>query len=266
MANKTRKKQRTYKVYMFRHGVSCSNLARRLNNELEANLYTDPELAEGGISMAKQLRPYALKQIQKPFVTGVSQLLRTHQTAYHLLNPKKMYIIPYISELGEDYQENHDLPRQLQEELLKTIDRPIIKLRDYSYYDKVEQVSEEHQLAAFLKWLGTNLDKITDHGSKSLVLISHYGFINEIIKKYVGFGPENIFNCEMIEMDISIQNKEGHIEYLKRVSYDTKKLKKWDPVIYSKDHGCRLSIGKNRKPIKRQHQYTRETRKKNTSK
>jgi len=247
---------------MFRHGVSCSNLARRLNNDLEANLYTDPELTEGGISMAKNLKPYALKQIRKPFVTGVSNLLRTHQTAYHLLNPKKMYIIPYINEFGENYQENHQLPRELQEELLKTIDRPIIKLRDYSYYDKVEQVGEEQQLGAFMKWLGSNVSKITDHGSKSLVLVSHYGFINDIIKKYVGFGPENIFNCEMIEMDISIQNKEAHIDYLKRISYDPKKFKKWDPIEYAKGHGCRLSIGKNRKPGKRQEPYTRETRKK----
>lgn len=262
MTNKTRKKQRTYKVYMFRHGVSCSNLARRLNNDLEANLYTDPELTEGGISMAKHLKPYALKQIRKPFVTGVSNLLRTHQTAYHLLNPKKMYIIPYINEFGENYQENHELPRQLQEELLKMIDRPIIKLRDYSYYDKVEQVGEEQQLGAFMKWLGANVNKITDHGSKSLVLVSHYGFINDVIKHYVGFGPENIFNCEMIEMDVSIRNKEAHIDYLKRISYDPKKFKKWDPIAYSKNHGCRLSIGKNRKPIKRRETYTRETRKK----
>jgi hypothetical protein len=66
----------------------------------------------------------------------------------------------------------------------------------------------------------------------------------------------------MIEMDISIRNKEAHIDYLKRISYDPKKFKKWDPIAYSKNHGCRLSIGKNRKPVKRQESYTRETRKK----
>jgi broad specificity phosphatase PhoE len=241
----TRKKG-VYKLYMFRHSVSCSNLARKMDNPLDANLYTDPELTREGRALATSLRPYALKYIRKPFATAVSYLMRTHQTAQLLLNPKKMYIIPHISELGRWFQENTPIPADLQAQLLeqKLNNKSLIPLRDYTYYkDDMTPYNEKQQFQEFLKWMGKHLPTITDRGKKSLAVVSHWGFIQDIIKQYTGFEPHKIQNCDLLELDLTIQNGVAKIQNLKRGLYAPESMFEWDSKQQYKDHGCRLSVG-----------------------
>ena len=253
MGQQTRKRC-VYKVYMFRHSVSCSNLARKIDNPLDANLYTDPELTREGRAFAASLRPYALKYIRKPFVTGVSYLLRTHQTAQLLLNPKKMYIIPYISELGKWFQENNPIPQDLQKDLLeqKLNNKSLVPLRDYKYYKADSKPYDEKvQVQEFLKWLGHNLGKITEGGKKSLALVSHWGFIQDVIKYHIGFSPHKINNCDLLELDITLKHGAAQIQSLKRGLYAPESMFEWNRDQQFKDHGCRLSVGTFRKTLKK---------------
>ena len=262
MARQTRKKG-TYKVYIFRHSVSCSNLARKIKNTLDANLYTDPELTREGKEMAIKLRPYAQKFIRKPYVVGVSYLLRTHQTAQLLLKPKKMYIIPYISELGKWYQENTPIPSDLQKQLLeeKLDNASLIPLRDYTYFKDVKPLSETKQLHEFYKWLGKHLPAITNHGNKSLALISHWGFMSDIIKSYSGFEAYTIRNCELLELEFTVKNGMAHLEKLKRGDYAPDSMFEWNADRQFQDHGCRLPVGPYRKTRKQSKTKTTKTTK-----
>ena len=249
----TRKKG-VYKIYMFRHSISCSNLARKIDNPLNANLYTDPELTRGGRDLASSLRPYALKYIKKPFVTCVSYLLRTHQTAQLLLNPKKMYIIPHISELGKWFQENNPLPQDLQKDLLeqRLDNKSLVPLRDYTYYKAdTKPYDEKVQVQEFLKWLGKNIGKITEGGKKSLALVSHWGFIQDIVKYYTGFEPNKIVNCDLLELDVIVKHGTAQIQALKRGLYAPESMFEWNNETQFKDHGCRLSVGTYRKTLKK---------------
>ena len=241
----TRKKG-VYKLYMFRHSVSCSNLARKMDNPLDANLYTDPELTREGRAYASALRPYALKYIRKPFVTAVSYLMRTHQTAQLLLNPKKMYIIPYISELGKWFQENTPIPADLQAQLLeqKLNNKSLIALRDYKYYKAdMKPYDEKEQFQEFLKWMGKHLPSLTDRGKKSLAIVSHWGVIQDIVKQHTGFEPHKIHNCDMLELDLVIQNGMAKIQNLKRGLYAPESMFTWDDKQQYENHGCRLPVG-----------------------
>jgi len=232
------RKQPTYlKLYMIRHAISCGNLAYSFS-QLASDLYTDPELTQEGIRRAKALRPFLKRVIPKSIVVGASSLMRAQHTAQLLLDPKKLYIIPYISELGYESQSSTALAPTLQAELLP---KNVTSILDYSYYNKATPVIEQNQVDAFLKWLGENMRQLTSHGQKSLVLVSHGGFMSELIYSYNKFNI-NIFNCDAIEIYITIQNKKAVIKLIQHVPYMPKDLYEWDLKKIVKKHGCRLAI------------------------
>ena len=104
------------RLYLIRHGVSCTNLLRVVQGpeSLDADRYIDPELTEEGRQTAKRLRPHILKRIKGPFVTGASKLLRAQQTAYLLLNPEEILIVPHIQELMRSSLECTPMSPELQ--------------------------------------------------------------------------------------------------------------------------------------------------------
>ena len=247
MAPKTRKSRTTFKLYLIRHGISCANLARNLkvpDAALAADLYTDPELTKEGRKRARALRPRLLQQIQKPFVAGASTLLRTQQTAHLILNPKRLYIIPHIAELGRHSQESTALAPALQEELLKDAgDKRLV--RDYTYME--EPVPEDKQLDAFKHWLGTHIRAITNRGRKSLVLVSHYGFIHDLIKELTGLQVNEIVNCELVSLDVTLENGNAVLKNVQAIPYMPKEFRDWDIKVVGKGHGCRLPVKTRRR-------------------
>jgi broad specificity phosphatase PhoE len=237
MAGKTRKQKRCFKLYMIRHGISCANLARA-NSAAIANRYTDPELTQEGRRRAKLLQAPLLNAIQKPFVVGASILLRTQQTAHLLLSPPTLYIVPHISEFGRHSQEATALPPALQVPILEA-DRDDI-YRDFTYMEPPQ--TEHQQIDAFLKWLYKNIKEITSNGKKSLVLISHYVFLQALLKRLIGIKVDDIANCELVSFDVVLENGAALLQNTRGIEYMPKRLRHWTVKQVARNHGCRLPV------------------------
>ena len=249
MPRSTRKQRPTYEFYMMRHGSTCANLARSLDNHLDTTLYTDPELTTEGRRLARALRPYAQKVFQKPLVVGASPLLRTQQTALLVLNPKKILIVPHISEMGRESQESTALAPDLQTTVLSDQlgDKKVADLRDYSLMRDSPAVPEEDQQAAFLQWIGGHLPALTDQGRKNLVLVSHYGVLHGLLNTATGKDVDVIRNCELFRLTVDIRGGKAVLKRMEKVEYAPSELLDWNLGRQKKKHGCRLPIGKTRR-------------------
>jgi broad specificity phosphatase PhoE len=234
---------------MMRHGSTCANLARALDNHLDSNLYTDPELTTEGRRLARALRPYAQKAFQKPLVVGASPLLRTQQTAHLVLNPKKILIIPHSGEMGRESHESTALAPDLQTSVLseRLGDKKVADLRDYSMMRDNPAVAEEDQQAAFLQWIGGHLPALTDQGRKSLVLISHYGVLHGLLKTATGQTVDTIRNCDLFRLTVDIRGGKAVLKKMEKVEYAPSELLNWNLKRQKKRHGCRLPIEKTRR-------------------
>jgi len=230
---------------MIRHGASCANLAYSSKRLDVASQYTDPELTAEGRRLVRALRPYALKALPKPAVVGASMLLRTQQTAHLLLNPKKLFIVPYINEMGRESQESTALPSTMQESVLgeQLGDHKVVESKDETYIRAAPAVSEKAQVGAFLEWLGQNVNAITQNHAKTLVLVSHYQFLASLIKATTGNTAHTIRNCEMFRFRAVLRNGSAVITSVKRILYGPDRLLDWDMEMQSRDHGCRDSVG-----------------------
>ena len=237
MAAKTRKQKRSFKLYLIRHGISCANLARAHSSKA-ADRYTDPELTQEGRRRAKLLKPHLLKAIQKPFVAGASILLRTQQTANLLLDPPLLHIVPHISEFGRHSQEATALPPAIQIPILEAAGDTIH--RDYTYLEPPQP--EHEQLDAFLKWLHKNIQAITSNGKKSLVLVSHYLFIQALLKRLIGIKVDDIANCELVSFDVVLENGSAVLKNTRGIDYMPKRLRHWTVKQVARGHGCRLPV------------------------
>lgn len=249
MPRKTRKQRSTYEFYIMRHGSTCANLARAMDNHLDTTLYTDPELTREGRRLARALRPYAQKVFQKPLVVGASTLLRTQQTAHLVLNPKKILIIPHSSEMARWSQESTALAPELQTSVLseRLGDKKVADLRDYSLMMDSPPVAEKDQQAAFLQWIGGHLPALTDQGRKSLVMVSHYGVLHALLKTATGKDVDVIRNCELFRLTVDIRGGKATLKGIEKVEYAPDALLDWNLERQKKGHGCRLPIGKTRR-------------------
>lgn len=245
MSNKTRRQSRGFTFYMFRHGASCANLASSSKRPDVARRYTDPELTAEGRRLARALRPYARKALQKPIVVGASTLLRTQQTAHLLLNPKKLFIIPYINEMGRESQESTALPSVLQESVLgeQLGDHQVVASKDETYVRTAPAVSEKGQVDAFLAWLGTHGKELTHDYKKTLVMVSHYQFLKTLVKTATGETAGTIRNCELFQFQAVVRNGKAVLTGVHQILYGPDRLLDWDMRAQSKNHGCRESVG-----------------------
>jgi len=235
------------KLYLIRHGVSCANLARALSHgkpSVEQTQYIDPELTHEGEQMAKDLGPFLRKKLKKPFVAGASKLLRAQQTAYHLLHPKKLFILPHISELGRSYLESTPLESSLQEQVLlkKKGNTMLPSLRDYTYFENDTLRSEEEQPFTFLNWLALHGPTLTEQGTKALVLVSHGAFIDSFIQKTTHLVTGNPLNYELFEFDIQIKNQRAKVLQMKTVPYVDRNKLFWSTRKHSRTSRCRFPV------------------------
>ena len=237
------------KLYLIRHGVSCTNLLRIVqgSDSLDANRYIDPELTEEGRQTAKRLRPFLLKRLKGKYVVGASKLMRAQQTAYLLLKPSKLLIVPHISELMRESLECTPLPPDLQARTLmeRTGDRGLPAIRDYTYFEDDTEEPEKDQPSVFLKWLALNGPLLT-RGSKGLILVSHSLFIAEFIKVMTGQDPGNIMNYGLIEFDIEIKNKVATVLSHRFIHYVPKKKLKWSTKKHLFHNRCRIPVRRHK--------------------
>ena len=224
---KTRKQKKSethFKLYMIRHGISCGNINYHLRDELSLSLYTDPELTQEGRAILTRVRKDMKKAIQGPFIVGASNLIRTQQSANLLFNPKRLYIVPAIGEFGRHNQENTPLRPSVQGDVLTafTGDGAILKKRDYKFFIEDANMTDTNQVKVFLEWLGKYYKKLAKaaHVSKpNLVLVSHYGFINELICSIKCLEEGFIMNSALIEFDVTLTGETVRLDSVKQVFY-----------------------------------------------
>ena len=229
------------KLYLIRHGVSCTNLLRAQGRTLEADQYIDPELTQEGRRTAEQLRPLLLKKLKKPYIVGASTLLRAQQTAHLLLKPERLLIVPHISELMRTSLECTAMMPDLQARTLEqTGDSTLV--RDFTYMEP--DVPEEDQVKAFLRWIGTTGAQITDRGKKGLVLVSHglfiETFLHQTLNKHIG-GP---LNYQVFEIDIQLKGKRAIVKKVRILPYTSKKRLHMTVKKYMRNNRCRTTYKK----------------------
>jgi broad specificity phosphatase PhoE len=237
------------KLYLIRHGVSCTNILRAVqgNHSLDADRYIDPELTEEGRQIAKRLRPFLLKKLKGKYVVGASKLLRAQQTAYLLLKPSKLLIVPHISELMRESLECTPMSKELQARTVieRTGDRGLPPIRDYTYFEDDTVRPEQEQVQAFLHWLAVQGPMITK-GNKALVLVSHSLFIDEFIRETLGTESGGILNYEMVQCDIDIKDKVATVKSCKRVPYVPRKKLQWRTRKHIENNRCRIPVRRHK--------------------
>ena len=229
---KTRRRTDThFKLYMVRHGISCGNMNYHLKDELALGLYTDPELTQEGRTILQNVRRQMKQHIDGPYIVGASNLIRAQQTAQLLFNPKTIYIVPAIGEFGRHNQENTALRPSVQSSVFTDItkDASIIKKRNYSFFAENPSMTDVTQVSVFLEWLGTyykKLAKTSKHPRPNVVLVSHYGFISELICSVKCLETNFLSNSALIEFDVSIVNEKARLNSVRQIHYiDDDKLK-----------------------------------------
>jgi len=236
------------KLYLIRHGVSCTNILRAVQGQdsLDADRYIDPELTEEGRQLAKRLRPSLLKKLKGDYVIGASKLLRAQQTAYLLLKPSKLLIIPHISELMRDSLECQSMTKELQARTFieRTGDKGLPAIRDYTYFEENKE-GEDKQVEEFLNWLALHGPLLT-RGKKGLILVSHSLFIDAFIKQTTGQDPKGILNYELIEFDIESKNKSATVKSWRRIPYVPRKKLVWNTRKHIQNNRCRIPLRRHK--------------------
>ena len=172
-----------------RHGISCANLAKKKGERLLQHTYTDPELTTWGRKKAKALGPYLEASLSDPFfIVGASCLLRAQQTAYYMLEPERLIIVPYISEKGIG-GENYAFSPKAQADILEQYtcgDLNFAPKRVWDYFDSAPNASVP-STNKFLAWLKDHYRTLVASNVKDigtpLVLFSHGIFIRDFIKE-----------------------------------------------------------------------------------
>lgn len=93
-----------------------------------------------------------------------------------------------------------------------------------------------------MHWLGQNMP------SNSLALVSHYGFIKELIKSTVGLEVENIANCDLVEFDVTIVNGLAVLKNARGIDYMPPIYRDWDVADVLKGNRCRLPTRRKIRP------------------
>ena len=178
-----------FNLYLVRHGISCANLAKKKGERLLQHTYTDPELTTWGRKKAKALGPYLEASLSDPFfIVGASCLLRAQQTAYYMLEPERLIIVPYISEKGIG-GENYAFSPKAQADILEQYtcgDLNFAPKRVWDYFDSAPNASVP-STNKFLAWLKDHYRTLVASNVKDigtpLVLFSHGIFIRDFIKE-----------------------------------------------------------------------------------
>jgi len=112
-------------LLLVRHGYSCANAWKKKQKALFW-LYADPELTKEGIDLCEERRGVLESLLESHFpghsyTVGTSSMIRTQQTAYHMLlkgtHHKTYTIFPHIAEVGFDVS-NYPLPVERQRAIL----------------------------------------------------------------------------------------------------------------------------------------------------
>jgi len=224
----TQSQKTPVKVIFMRHGYSCANLAKRLGffkTGYLHNQYTDPELTATGIRYATLIKTDHEKSAGRYtnefpdlgilFNSDIqnvcaSVLMRTQQTAQYTFDPKKISIIPFVSEEG-GFEENK--PIQDQSVKKKIMDQADVYAKNtlqntYSKLDNrlIQGIRDANipNIHKFLRWLNDNYEKIRiNPETNTIVIVSHKKFMQSL-HQFITGKKVNINNYDMLEYEFGL--------------------------------------------------------------
>ena len=134
--------------------------------------------------MGRRMKKMLQEKIgDQPIVVGASCLLRTQQTAYYMLQPPKIVIVPYISEVGASGDNSPVSPKE-QATILQTQTcgwPDFSDTRDFSYFNAAPGAANPNP-GKFLDWLAHTYGSLVDEAlGTPLFFVSHGGFIRKLI-------------------------------------------------------------------------------------
>jgi broad specificity phosphatase PhoE len=225
-------------ILFVRHSESCANLLKKVGRPLDQVRYTDPELTSRGVAMARErggqlatLVPQILGE-RGPLYYGASVLRRTQQTALNLLaggappaHNKRVYVLPYISEVGAGY-DNTPGPRK------ETVD--FLAIDDLG----ATGAAAKPNVRAFFEWLGgktregnfLGLDYTQPRAPEiRMVIVTHAGWMKALAKSFstvdvryenldaagvtVTYGDDGVIQIPIAWID-STTNPRSHLPYM----------------------------------------------------
>jgi broad specificity phosphatase PhoE len=211
-------------MLVVRHGYSCANAWKKKYKGIQLT-YADPELTEEGKRLCEERREALQTAIaeyfpESSYIVATSAMIRTQQTAYHMLmkgTDTKYTIFPHVAEEGFT-SNNFPLPAEKQAHLLSP------SLRGHLREDLRGSTNLENKSnwPKFLAWLEKH------NGPSRIVLFTHGLFIRRALKIPSSNKPHNndIYY-------VKVDTKTGHF-------LDKKKLTDFpDPPVSVK--GCRIS-------------------------
>jgi len=220
-------------LLLVRHGYSCANAWKKKYKGIQL-AYADPELTENGKRLCEERREALESAIaeyfpESSYIVATSAMIRTQQTAYHMLikgTDTKYTIFPHVAEEGLT-SNNFPLPAEKQALILgpPRLDRPGgPSVRGHLHKDLRGSTNLENKShwPKFLAWL-------EKHGGPSrIVLFTHGRFIRTALKIPSSNKPHNN-DIYYVKVDTNT----GHF-------LDKKKLTDFpDPPVSVK--GCRIS-------------------------
>lgn len=182
-----------YDVIFVRHGISCANLRKEVNPHSfpwkdHYNL-PDPSLTPNGIAVAIKRGKALRKKLHTDFpgqapIVCASTLMRAQLTAYLMMYPKIVHVIPYISEVGfRQTPDNTPYSYEEQEEILKGVGMTR-KTNINKNYTTIKPNSD--YFSTFLGGMIDNLDASQmgkTYVKPLFVIFTHGGFIEKLLKK-----------------------------------------------------------------------------------
>lgn len=196
-------------LILVRHGLSCANTWKKRLRGIHL-LYSDPELTEYGTNLCEERGPVLREFINQYFPNhsykvGTSTMIRTQQTAYHMLlkgTEQHMNILPHIAETGITTN-NYPLPAELQRKRMgPSVSNHIGEDRrgNTDYFHKSDW-------SKFLNWvynLGDERERFfhkTDFGMYCGVIFTHGHFMRNVLK------VPKIENNDMFYVQVDLHEK-----------------------------------------------------------
>ncbi len=241
---------KVFNLILVRHGISCANLMKQVSLiPFAQTLYSDPELTIEGQKHALEFGKDFRQSLQNDNlipVIGASVLIRAQQTANLLFNPEKIYVVPYVAEIGATF-DNIPRDKYRQKEIYKNICMPeIADKRNYDFFNDYKD-GPRSNIASFKKWLRLEFNNLVNEPNKVLIIVSHGKYIRHLIYS-LGYKKElrETLNCEAHKFFFN--SDENDLIYKGEYKYTN--LKKLNPKENCEVDFCRKNTCKKLSKIK----------------
>lgn len=161
-------------IVFVRHGLSCANVAAKVQSKLHAMLYRDPELSVTGKQQSREAgrllsahlsgMGWDLSRVE----IGASSMIRAQQTAHCMFPKAKIRVMPCIAEHGITL-DNIPLSKSEQSEALRSLDPRTLAALDGA--NNARAAGPKTNFNLFVDWLRST-------GARGrMVVVTHSHFL-----------------------------------------------------------------------------------------